>query len=335
MYKIVPITALTPADSFISSDKIIEISKDRTKMYVGENDYEHKNKFYLSACIDNADRSLNAYLSAYDNLYNTYITTSLSNVYITNGNLVTRELVDTILSTDAFLTKEGCKSFEAECIAYITELKNKAVSIIMAKLNESFIKQNSIKRVVYGQVTSDKRPYDYITQILQDENYPDLSSNYNFDFKTGEFTLARLLFDEFTFTTYTTTTSTDSEGHTGTVIDPSGPSSSSVITRKDLFISNYDFIHNSYFKNDDFESAKDLIESIIDADQRILFNAADQPNRDFKIKVPLASFDYLKNNSIPLAKLITYVLKNQIYRVLTNVCNNYAALMISIPKNPE
>ena len=38
-------------------------------------------------------------------------------------------------------TKDGCKTFEAECIAYITELKNKAVSIIMAKLNESFIKQ--------------------------------------------------------------------------------------------------------------------------------------------------------------------------------------------------
>ena len=57
MYKIVPITALTSTSTFISSDKIIEISQDRTKMSVGINDYEHKNKQYLSTCIENADKS--------------------------------------------------------------------------------------------------------------------------------------------------------------------------------------------------------------------------------------------------------------------------------------
>lgn len=338
MYKIVPITALTVAESFISSDKIIEISKDGTKMNVGENDYEHKNKFYLSACIENADRSLNSYLSAYDNLSNTYITSSLNDVYISNGNLITQELVDTILSTDAFLTKDGCKSFEAECISYISELKNKAVSIIMAKLNESFIAQNSVDRPVYGQSTFGK-PFNYVAKLPMSENYPDpsdLSATYNFDFKSGEFTLAKLLFGELTFTTYATTEAQNPEtGETGTVIDTSVDPTTTSINRSDLFASNYNHILKSYFENESYDSADDIIEDIIDENQRLIFNATDQSTYDFKIEVPKASFDYKSNKSIPIAKLITFVLKNQIYRVITNICNNYAALMISVPQYPK
>lgn len=323
MYKIVPITALTIANSFISSDKIIQISNDRTKMSIGENDYEHKNKFYLSSCIDNADRSLNSYLSAYDNLSNTYITSSLSDVYITNGNLITRDLIDRILSSDAFLTKDGCKTFEAECIAYITELKNKAVSIIMAKLNESFIKQNSVKRPVYGQI-KDGQAYSYIEGILKEENYLDISAKYNFDFQKGEFTLARLLFDDFTM----------SDDDTPTTQPPTPPTSttSSEIYRSDMFKDYYDDVSKTYFTNEPFESAANIIENqVVGEDDGFVFNAANQSNFDYKIEVPKASFDFLKNQSIPITKLITYVLKRQIYRALTNICNNYASLMISVP----
>lgn len=316
MYKIVPITALTTADSFISSDKVIEISQDRTKMSIGENDYEHKNKFYLSSCIDNADRSLNTYLSAYDNLSNTYITSSLSDVYITNGNLITRKLIDTILSTDAFLTKDGCKTIEEECISYIAELKNKAVSTIMAKLNESFIKQNSVKRPIYGQLTQDNQPYDYVSKILTTENYPDLSSHYNFNFEKGEFTLANLMFG-------------NSLGGAQDV------NQSASFIKFDLFAKHYVEQQKSYFMNESYDSANDIIKDIIDENERLVFNAENTKNYNYKIIVPSASFDYLKNKTIPIAKLLTYVLKNQIYRVLTNICNNYASLMISVPNYPE
>ena len=310
MYKIVPITSLTTAKSFISSDKIIEISKDRTKMSVGTNDYEHKNKFYLSTCIDNADKSLNSYLSAYDNLSNTYITSSLTAVYIRNKRLITRQLVDAILSSDAFLTKDGCKSIEAECISYINEIKNKAVSIIMAKLNESFIKQNSVKRKVYGQ-SYNKVPFDYKSALIT-ENYPDvISGAYKFDFKKGEFTLASLLFD----------------GSYG--------------SNMDLWTTNLggneSAPNHTYFAGQSFGSAQDLIDQKTgkNIQYQLVFNA-DISNTDYKIKVPACSFDYGKDESIPIAKLITFVLKNQIYKAITNICQKYAAQMISVPTvNPN
>lgn len=312
MYKIVPITALTIADAFISSDKIIQISDNGTKMFVGENDYEHKNKFYLSACIENADRSLNSYLSAYNTLSNTYITSALSNVYIENGNLITKETVDKILSSDAFLTKEGCKSFEAECIAYINELKNKAVSIIMAKLNESFIAQNSVKRRIYGQMQNEE-PFIYNKGILKEETFPNYTNKVpanSFNFKSGEFTLAGLLFENIA----------------------SDDDASTVTYGEDAFNDNYVDVFQSYFPYDSFDSAASLIEEKF-KDNTYVFNPKDVDNCDFKIEVPIdASFDYKKKESIPIAKLITFVLKNQIYRTLTNICNNYASLMVSIPQ---
>ena len=162
------------------------------------------------------------------------------------------------------------------------------------------------------------------------------SSNYNFDFKSGEFTLAKLLFDELAFTTYATTETTNPEtGETGTVIDPTVQPTTSSINRSDLFVSNYNRILKSYFENESYDSADDIIEDIIDENQRLIFNAADQSTYDFKIEVPKASFDYKSNKSIPIAKLIAFVLKNQIYRVITNICNNYAALMISVPQYPK
>ena len=87
--------------------------------------------------------------------------------------------------------------------------------------------------------------------------------------------------------------------------------------------------------NELYDSANDIIKGIIDENERLVFNAESKENCNYKIMVPSASFDYLKNKTIPIAKLLTYVLKNQIYHVLTNICNNYASLMISVPKYPE
>ena len=313
MYKIVPITALTSTSTFISSDKIIEISQDRTKMSVGINDYEHKNKQYLSTCIENADRSLNAYLSAYDHLSNTYITaSSLSNVYITQGSLITKETVEKILSSDAFLTKDGCKAFEANCIAYINELKNKAVSIIMAKLNESFIAQNSVNRKVYGQI-SGNTPFVYVSKILHDEtyaNYKNPNTGYNFNFKKGEFTLAKLLFFEMP--------------------------DANIKQCADTYLDYYEKSVSSYFMNSSFSSVDAIIKKLKVGDTNgnnvCTFNAPNKTDFDLKITVPSTSFDFVKKQSIPITKLIEFVLKNQIYRVITNICNHYAALMISVPQ---
>ena len=299
MYKIVPITALPAAESFISSDQIVRISNDRTSMAIDENDYAHKNKSYLSSCIDNADSSLNAYLSSYNLMSSTYITGDLQDIYVKKGDAILKSTLDTILTSDAYLTKDECKTLEAECIAYINELKNKAVSIIMAKLNESFISQNSVNRPVYGQKSQNGQYFAYVYQLLKSEQYDNLKSQYDFDFEAGEFSLARLLFD-------------------------------GIPAPDDSWSSNYSEPIRSYFQNNEFETMDEMVDAI--SSDIIVFNPKNANSNDYKIVVPEGSFDFEKKQSIPIAQLVLLSLKAQIKQTITRICNNYAALMISVPQ---
>ena len=185
MYKVVNVADLNTATEFGKRDQVIEIDGSRTKMKIAANDYAHKCKSYLSDCINKADSAFNSYLKAIDKVNSTYFTDDLDKVYLKDGSLIKQATLDKIISSKAFLTKAGCKAFEANCISYINELKNKAVSIIMAQLNRSFIKQNSAGKLAYGQLqsTDGNKSVTYIANITRKED----SNTTSYNFETGEY----------------------------------------------------------------------------------------------------------------------------------------------------
>lgn len=309
MYKIVNLSDLNIDLKFIESDKVIEINSNKTKMQITNNDYAHKSQSYLAKCIDIADSSMTSYLKAIDNIKSTYFTTDITNIYLKNGSAISLNTFNTIMSSDAFLTKDGCKKIETECIAYIDELKNKAVSLIMAHLNTSFIEQNSVAKLAYGQVlkgTSGKE-IKYTESITQGDEQP---GEYNFE--SGEFSLPNLLFD----TTVLETESDDSDMQFS-------------IVDSDAWKNN--FYKNTFLTNNqNYDTFKDII-NIIDPSASVLTFNADEEKADFKINVPEDSFDYKRNKTIPVAKLVEYFLKQQIKKCIKTVCNRYVSQMTSIP----
>lgn len=309
MYKVVRISDLNYSPTFVSSDKVIELSDDTTKMTVGENDYAHKSKAYLSNCINIADKSLKSYRDAIDKIDTTYLTSTLNDIYLPEGSLITEETLDKIMNSDAFLTKDACKEFETKCISYINELKNKAVSILMAQLNESFISQNSVGKLTYGQWSGGNGHSHSITwdpKIVTNQSLTEISdSNYNFE--TGEFSINQLLFNETKF-----------KSVNGSVI-------------ADFWKNNYENSVSSYFMNEDFESFEEFEDKIVD---EIVFNGSTENGKppDFKVYVPKASYDYKKNKSIPMAKLVEIFLKRQCKTAIKRICDQYISKMVSIPK---
>lgn len=311
MYKVVNIADLNLATNFIETDKAIEIDGTRTKMRVADNDYAHKNKSYLSNSIDTVEKAFNSYLDAIDSIYSTYLTSDISSVYLPKGSAISTKTLETILSSDAFLTRERCKEIESECKAYIDELKNKAVSIIMAELNVSFIKQNSAGRLTYGQRGDASYDTEYTTNITEF----DTPTDNNYDFEKGEFSLASLLFGR--AMGYVDTTP-DHDGNTGTGIHSS--------------FSADDAWKDFYRKNRKTYSLNGTAEEMLSGElsSYIVFNGNDD-NFDYKIVVPECSFDFEKKQTIPIAQLIKGILKHQIKTVIKNVCDKYISKMTSVP----
>lgn len=303
MYKVVRITDLNYSPTFDSTDKVIELSNDFTKLTVAENDYSHKNKAYLSDAINTTEKSLKSYRDAINKIDTTYLTSKLQDVYLPNGSLITKETLDKIMQSNAFLTKEACKEFETKCISYINELKNKTVSIMMAQLNESFIAQNSVGKLSFGQYSgSDNYNINWIKQIASGTE----PSTGNYNFETGEFSLNQLLYGR-----------TDFKSTEGTKLS-------------DFWKDHYQAPISSYFPNEKFEEFEDLYDKIIN---ELAFNANTENSKalDYKIHVPKASYDFKKNESIPIAKLVETFLKKQIKTVIKRLCDIYIAKMISVP----
>ena len=307
MYKVVNISDLDSTDNFIESDKVIQIDSNRTKMRVADNDYAHKCKSYLSDCIDTTDSALNSYISTINNINSTYFTTELTSVYIKNGNLIKQSTLNRIMTTEAFLTKEGCKALETKCVAYIDELKNKAVSIMMAQLNKSFIKQNSAGRLAYGQkvVESTTLRTDYVYDITQDG----LPTSHNYNFETGEFSFAHLLFGPSVKNKTTSSTSSDALS----------------FFVEDAWADYYDVTAKSFILTG---SAGQMLGHELSS--YTLFSI--QGSNNFKISVPSASYDFEKNETIPIAKFVETFLRRQIKKVIKNVCDNYLSNMYSVPE---
>lgn len=349
MYKIVRISDLNYSPTFGSSDKVIELNDECTKMTVGENDYAHKSKAYLSDCINTADKSLKSYRSTIDKIDTTYLTSSLNDVYLPEGSLITEETLDRIMSSNAFLTKDGCKEFETKCISYVNEMKNKAVSILMAQLNESFIYQNSAGKLTYGQVadtsktSSDKNHFiSWIRQIATSESE---ISNSNYNFETGEFSINQLLFDRTDFT------GDSNSGWFKYVIEnPSAPAAEQITTivtanpneagafyqnstkdMVDFWKDHYTDAISSYFATEDFEDFDEIREKVGNI---IVFNADTDisSSPDYKVHVPKSSYDFKKNETIPIVQLVELFLKAQIKTVIKRVCDKYISKMVSVPK---
>jgi hypothetical protein len=306
MYKVVNIADLNLATNFIETDKVIEIDGTRTKMRVADNDYAHKNKSYLSNSIDTVEKAFNSYLDAIDSIYTTYLTSDISSVYLPKGSAISTKTLETILSSDAFLTKEKCKEIESECKAYIDELKNKAVSIIMAELNVSFIKQNSAGRLTYGQRGDTSYDTDYILDVTE----IGIPTDNDYDFEKGEFSLANLLFGR-------------AVGYAGNAHTSSSASIS--FSADDAWKDFYRKNKRSYTLNG---TAENMLSGELSS--YVVFNGNDD-NYDYKIKVPECSFDFVKKQTIPIAQLIKGILKHQIKTVIKNVCDKYISKMTSVP----
>lgn len=307
MYKVVKITDLNYSPTFDSTDKVIELSDDFTKLTVAENDYAHKNKSYLSNSINIVEKSLKSYRDAINKIDTTYLTSTLQDIYLPNGSLITKETFNKIMQSDAFLTKEACKEFETKCISYINELKNKTVSIMMAQLNESFIAQNSVGKLSFGQYSGNSGyNINWIQQIASGAE--PATGDYNFE--TGEFSLNQLLYGRTDFTSQVTGTARTK--------------------LSDFWKDHYQAPISSYFPNEEFEDFEDLSEKIIN---ELAFNANTDVSTalDYKIHVPKTSYDFKKNESIPIAKLVETFLKKQIKTVIKRLCDIYIAKMISVP----
>lgn len=308
MYKIVNIADLNLATNFIETDKVVEIDGTQTKMRVATNDYAHKSKSYLSDAINTVDSAFNSYIKTIDTIYTTYLTSDISAVYLPKGSAVLEETINTILTSDAFLTKEKCKKIETDCIAYIDELKNKAVSIMMAQLNKSFIAQNSAGKLAYGQKGKNYK-IEYTTDITEDG----LPEGNDYDFETGEFSLPNLLF--------------------GSVVEPwddslgraSEPSDYIPFKAPDAWKKYYDDGAQTVLLNRDIE---DLLADELSS--YLVFNVNEE-KKDYKIVVPEGSYDFVNNESIPVAQLVEEFLKRQIKTVIKNVCDKYISKMSSIP----
>lgn len=306
MYKIVNLADLNISNVFIESDKVIELSANKTKMQIANNDWEHKNQSYLANCIDIADKSMTSYLKAIEELKSTYFTTDITNVYLRNGSAITKQTFNTIMSSDAFLTKEACQKFETECKSYIDELKNKAVSLIMATLNSSFINQNSVNRLTYGQLPKDTSYNKHIS--WEDGITQGNEKTYNFE--TGEFSLFNLLYD-------------------ATVPDViSGDNHFSVIDT-DAW---KDFFHTDTYLTEDepYDSLEEILEVVDPEEDVYAFNSNEEEN-NYKVNVPADSFDYKRNKTIPIAKLVEYFIKRQIKKCISTVCDRYISKMSSVP----
>lgn len=363
MYKIVRISDLNYSPTFGSSDKVIELNDECTKMTVGENDYAHKSKAYLSDCINTADKSLKSYRSTIDKIDTTYLTSSLNDVYLPEGSLITEETLDRIMSSNAFLTKDGCKEFETKCISYVNEMKNKAVSILMAQLNESFIYQNSAGKLTYGQVadtsqtSSDKNHFiSWVRQIASSKSEIS-SSNYNFE--TGEFSFNQLLLDKMDFggesasgwfktvyidpitsRTYNSLNEITDQTIKDRVVPTIVPASSSDAgafyqssnTKMiDFWKDHYSDAISSYFQTEEFEDFDEIQEQVGNI---LVFNADTDisSSPDYKVHVPKASYDFKKNETIPIVQLVELFLKAQIRTVIKRVCDKYISKMVSVPK---
>lgn len=273
-------------------------------MRIGENDYEHKNQSYLSSCIDIADSAMNSYVTAIEQVETTYLTADISAVYFKQKELIPEKTLTTLITSDAFLTKEGCKEFESECISYITEIKNKAVSLIVGKLNSSFIIQNSVDRAVYGQ-TEDGTKLEYIQDIVSEEPVDsEYENEYEYDFESGEFTMGAML----------------------DLLSESNP--------MDFWKMKYNSDISCFCEG---VNSNDITDFIKTGSKALLFNSKldDDNSGNFKknycITVPDRSYDFKKNKSIPLAEIIKFILKAQIYQCITLICNKYISKMTSIP----
>jgi len=342
MYKVVRITDLNLSPTFESTDKVLELSKDLTKLTVAENDYAHKSKSYLSNSIDIADKSLKSYRDAINKIDTTYLTSSLNDIYLPNGSLVTKETFNKIMQSNAFLTKEACKEFETKCISYVNELKNKAVSIIMAQLNESFIAQNSVGKLSFGQFAGAAKQgssqYD-ITWINQIATSTEPSTG-NYNFETGEFSINHLLFDTTVFNSMATPGWYEIDENHRVVRSseskkpPNGNAfyvSSNKSTFPDFWKDHYSDPISSYFANEEIEGIEELTDKIM---TELAFNAYTDVSTalDYKVHVPKASYDFKKNESIPIAQLIEIFLKRQIKTAIKRICDTYISKMVSVPK---
>lgn len=301
MYKIVNITDLKLASKFIDTDKVIEISDDQTKMYVADNDYAHKNQTYLSNCIDIVDSTMNSYLNAIDTVTGTYLTSDLTSVYIKNGSLIKQETFDKIMNSNAFLTKEACKKIETNCISYLTELKNRAVSIVMAQLNHSFVKQNSVNRLAFGQ--------EKLGELDINDAIYSITKWSPTNFETGEFSLGSLLYD--------------------------APGTDICYVR-DFWEESYASNISSFYPECNYQSFDEMANYINNDGTMFSFNSQyaehDSMNQDFKVRVPSASFDMMRSQTIPIAKLIELFLKRQIKQVIQIISDSYISKMVSIPE---
>ena len=312
MYKIVNLADLNISNVFIESDKVIELSADKTKMQIANNDWAHKNQSYLANCIDIADRSMTSYLKAINEIKTTYFTTDISNVYLKNGSAITKKSFNTIITSDAFLTKEQCQQFESSCKSYVDELKNKAVSLIMASLNASFINQNSVNRLTYGQMAkvpsgSSSKP----SKVISWEDGITQENEKVYNFETGEFSLFNLLFDA------TVSESTDPSGSHFSILDGDA--------WNDAF-----FADKFLTKNQTYDSFEEILE-IVDPSATIYAFNSDEETNNYKVNVPKNSFDYDRNKTIPIAKLVEHYLKRQIKKCISTVCDRYISKMSSVP----
>lgn len=311
MYRIAKLTELPSAD-FVVDDKALMVDAALTSITPCIVDKEHRTVSYLSSSISVINYAYDL-LTNFDNTITTnYFTTELSDTYITANTLIHASdvtNVTTLGSNGAFLSIATAETAKTECLMLIQRLKEKAMNMFTANLDEVFKKQQSMNAVPFGVNLSSTTTLNPLGTAILGSNITNDSERYSSDsadptmysFSAGQFSLKHLLtgFDNLNAT-------------------------------EDIW---------TLFNDDDtFRSSLATIAGI----KTVVDATGDSPEHSFgfcnsasdgTIVVPAKSVDD-DGNTIPVATMVFEVLKRQIYVVIKNVYMQYLLKLTQYP-NPN
>lgn len=308
MYRIAKLQDL-PTDNFKIGDQALLVDAGLQAITPTTVDKEHRSVAYLSAAIGVIN---NAYdrLTSFDNIItSTYLTTELTDTYLTANTLIHETDVTNVItlgSNGAFLSKTAAATMQTECIKLIQQLKEKAMNMFTANLDDVFKKQQSMNAVPFGVNYTDDNTLEITgTSILgpnltDDKERYDSSdpSPYKYDFLNGQFSLNHLLtgFDNLKADVDFWTEFKDNLG--------------------------------SFQNIDDIKAA---IAALSDDPETSYGFCNATSGTDGAIVVPMNSVD-TTDTTVPVATIVFEILKRQIYIVIKNIYMQYLLKLTRYPK---
>lgn len=313
MYRIAKLQNL-PTDDFKIGDKAMVVDAGLQTLSPARVDKEHRTITYLSSAIGTVNTVYDK-LTSYDNRLNSmYLTTELSDTYLTANTLIHEADVMNVVtlgSKGAFLSKDEAAASQTECIKLIQQLKEKAMNMFTANLDEVFKKQQSINAVPFG--TDRNSPASLNpnhTAVLgpnltnNDESYVGNEADPNlYNFLNGQFSLNHLLMG---FENLKATTD---------------------------FWQKFKDDEEFQLKFTTISDVKNEIDALNDTPETSYGFCNAMLAGDGTIQIPTESINRLNNKTIPIATIVFEILKRQIYVVIKNVYMQYL-LKLTLYPNP-